>query len=83
MMKKLPSVNMHEAKTNLSALVAKVCKGESVIIAKAGKPLVMLVPLSVDDDCPRVPGRFKGQISIASDFDVTSEKIIAAFEGDV
>ena len=39
------SVNIHEAKTNLSKLVAKAAKGEAFVIAKAGKPLVKVVPL--------------------------------------
>ncbi len=78
----ISSVNIHEAKTNLSALIARVAKGESIIIAKAGKPMVKLVPL-VADDSPRVPGRFKGEISVASDFDETPEHIISAFEGEV
>lgn len=38
--------NMHEAKTHLSRLVAQVVAGQEVIIAKAGKPLVKVVPLS-------------------------------------
>jgi prevent-host-death family protein len=36
-------VNMHEAKTNLSRLVEKVAQGESVVIARAGKPVVRMV----------------------------------------
>lgn len=74
------TVNMHEAKSNLSALVEKALSGEEIIIAKAGKPLVKLVPLTKESH-PRKPGRFKGQISLASDFDETSEEVVAAFEG--
>ena len=39
------TVNMHEAKTHLSRLVDRAAKGEPFIIAKAGKPLVKVVPL--------------------------------------
>ncbi|HSX72724.1 MAG TPA: type II toxin-antitoxin system prevent-host-death family antitoxin, partial [Shinella sp.] len=39
------TVNIHEAKTNLSRLVEQAAKGESFVIAKAGKPLVRVVPL--------------------------------------
>jgi prevent-host-death family protein len=75
------AVNIHEAKTRLSALIARVCKGETIIIAKAGKPVVKLVPI-VNDDRPREPGRFKGKITMAPDFTKTPDDIIAAFEGD-
>lgn len=75
------TVNMHEAKTKLSALVDEAMSGEDVVIAKAGMPLVKLVPLHIDDR-PRTPGRFKDQISIAPDFEETPEEVIAAFEGD-
>ena len=47
----MKSVNMHEAKTNLSRLVAEAAKGEAFVIAKAGKPLVKVVPL--DAPAPR------------------------------
>ncbi len=73
------SVNIHEAKTNLSALIEKVCKGESVIIAKAGKPMVRMIPY-VNDETPRKPGKYKGKIKIAPDFDQTPDEIIDAFE---
>ena len=39
------TVNIHEAKTHLSRLVDEVCEGKEFILAKAGKPLVKLVPL--------------------------------------
>ncbi|MFZ0243782.1 MAG: type II toxin-antitoxin system prevent-host-death family antitoxin [Desulfobacterales bacterium] len=77
----MTAVNMHEAKTNLSVLVKKALAGEDIIISKAGKPLVKLVPVDVDDRV-RIPGRFKGQIKIAPDFDDTPVEIIAGFEGE-
>ena len=73
-------VNMHEAKSKLSSLVKEVLSGKEVVIAKAGKPLVKLIPFQ-QDSRPRVPGRYKNQIEIAPDFDLTSEDIIKAFEG--
>lgn len=75
------TVNMHEAKTRLSVLVKEALAGEEVIIAKAGKPVVKLVPIS-QDRARRLPGRYKGKIKIAADFDVTPEEVIAAFEGE-
>ena len=75
------TVNMHEAKTKLSSLVEAALSGEEVVIARAGTPLVKLVPVGRDAR-PRKPGRFKGMIRMAPDFDQTPEAIIAAFEGD-
>lgn len=75
------TVNMHEAETNLSVLVQEALTGEDIIIAKAGKPLVKLVPVNIDNR-PRTPGRCKGQILMAPDFDETPKEIISAFEGD-
>lgn len=74
------TVNMHEAKTKLSALVKEALAGEEVVIVSAGKPLVKLVPLD-SETRPRVPGRYRGKIAIAPDFDKTSDDLIAAFEG--
>lgn len=61
-------VNIHEAKTHLSKLLARVEAGEEVIIARAGEPVARLVPL---DRRPkrRIPGTLRGQIRIAEDFD--------------
>jgi prevent-host-death family protein len=63
-------VNMHEAKTHLSRLVERAAKGEPFLIAKAGKPLVKVVPL----DAPaasqaRRLGFMAGSISVPDDFD--------------
>lgn len=59
--------NMHEAKTNLSQLVDAALNGEEVIIAKAGKPMVQLVPLQTKPK--RCFGQFQGHFVVASDFD--------------
>jgi prevent-host-death family protein len=63
---------MHDAKSQLSALVDKALAGEEIIIGKAGKPLVKLVPVGTDDS-PRIRGRFQGRIRIAADFDAVDE----------
>src|SRR5262245_54746748 len=47
-------VNIYDAKTHLSRLLAQVVQGEEIIIARAGKPLAKLVPYR-EDDQPRVP----------------------------
>ena len=74
-------VNMHEAKSKLSKLAQKVWEGEKVVIAKAGKPYLDLLPHREERE-PRKPGRLKGQIEIAPDFDETPNEIIKAFEGE-
>lgn len=74
-------VNIHEAKTQLSRLGELVLKGEKVVIAKAGKPYLDLVPHR-ENRKPRTPGRLKGQIRIAEDFDQTPEDVIDTFEDD-
>ena len=75
-------VNIHEAKTNLSRLVEKASKGEEFIIAKAGKPMVKVIPITPEPKPKRVGGFLKGPRGIPSDFDsMGSEEIIALFEG--
>lgn len=73
-------VNMHEAKTRLSELAKRAREGDTVVIARAGEPYVDLVPHRGERP-KRVPGRLKGRIRIAPDFDETPEEIIEAFEG--
>jgi antitoxin (DNA-binding transcriptional repressor) of toxin-antitoxin stability system len=74
-------VNMHEAKPQLSKLGEKVWAGETVVIAKAGKPYLDLLPHKPNQK-PRKPGRYKGQIKISEDFNLSSEKIIAVFNDE-
>lgn len=71
--------NIHEAKTNLSKLIEKALNGEEVVIAKAGKPLVRLVPVVEKEDCF---GMDKGKGWIADDFDDLPEDLLAAFYGE-
>jgi prevent-host-death family protein len=64
------TVNMHEAKTHLSRLVERAAKGEGFIIARAGKPLVKVVPLDARDmSVPRRLGFLVGEIAVPDDFD--------------
>ena len=69
---------MHAAKTQLSKLGELAWQGERVVIAKAGKPYLDLVPHRGSE---RKLGALKGKIWIAPDFDETPEEIIEAFEG--
>jgi prevent-host-death family protein len=71
------TVNIHEAKTHLSRLVDRAAKGEPFIIAKAGKPLVKVVPLDAPTERkPRRLGFLKGYIDVPNDFDTMLEKEI-------
>lgn len=64
------SINMHEAKTHLSRLVAAAADGDPFIIARAGKPVVKVVPLHSPMPAGlRRTGFLNGQISVPPDFD--------------
>lgn len=75
------TVNIHDAKTNLSKLIDKAVKGESFIIAKAGKPLVRVVAIGqTDAPKPRI-GFMKGRISVPDNFDdLGRDEIAGMFE---
>lgn len=66
----MQTVNIHEAKTHLFQLIERASKGEPFIIAKAGKPLVKVVPLNAPDagQVKRL-GFMAGQIAVPDDFD--------------
>jgi prevent-host-death family protein len=75
------SVNIYDAKTRLSELVDRASAGEEIVIAKAGRPAARLVPLRVVREA-RAPGRWRGKLRIAADFDAPlSAEAIASFEG--
>jgi len=73
-------VNVHEAKTHFSRLLARVKNGEEIIIAKAGKPVARLVPIA--EKLPRrAPGSARGTVVIGDDFDAPlPESILHAFD---
>ena len=64
------TVNIHEAKTQLSKLIDQASKGESFVIAKAGKPLVKVTALDtpIGSEVRRL-GFMEGQIVVPDDFD--------------
>lgn len=74
------TVNIHEAKTHFSKLLAAVAKGQRVTICKDGTPVAQLGPL--DAPIPvRRPGLLKGRVTIADDFDASlPPDTLAAFE---
>jgi prevent-host-death family protein len=77
----MTTVNIHEAKTHLSRLLAKVARGDEVIIARGGKPVARLVPVQKARRMEQLLGIDKGRLWIAEDFDEPRpEEILAAFE---
>jgi prevent-host-death family protein len=72
------TVNIHEAKTHLSKLLARVSAGEEIVIAKAGKPVAKLVPVE-EKKGDRPIGMDKGKIWMAPDFDETPEDFLDLF----
>ncbi len=65
------TVNIHEAKTQLSRLVDQAAKGEPFVIAKAGRPLVKVIALNAPEPSQmKRRGFMEGQISVPDDFDV-------------
>ena len=81
----MQTFNIHEAKTQLSKLVEMAAKGESFIIAKAGKPMVKVIALDAPE--PSEVKRFgfmSGQIKVPDDFNTMgAREIQTLFEGDV
>ncbi len=79
-------VNLHEAKTHLSRLVAEAVAGDSFVICKAGKPLVQVTRLAGADEPANPPrrrlGLLAGHCSVPDDFDqIASGEIADLFEG--
>jgi prevent-host-death family protein len=70
----MEQVNVHEAKTQLSKLLARVEQGEEIVIARDGRPVAMLVPHRPARK-RREGGFMKGKIWMADDFDEYDEQI--------
>ena len=74
--------NIHEAKSHLSKLIESALAGEEIIIAKAGKPLVKLIPYQEEKE-PRIPGGWEGKVIMSHDFDdELPANILAQFTGE-
>jgi prevent-host-death family protein len=77
------TVNMHEAKTHLSRLVDRAAKGEPFIIAKAGKPLVKVVPLDAPPEREIKRLGFMPGLNVPDDFDtMCQDEIEKMFYGE-
>ena len=74
-------VNIHEAKTHLSRIIDEVAAGAEVIIAKAGKPMARLSPVTAAAK-PKKLGLLKGKIDVPDDFNAPlPDEVLDAFEG--
>lgn len=63
----METITIHKAKTQLSRLIEKACRGESVVIARGSKPVARLVAIK-DTRGHRKPGALKGRIHIGPEF---------------
>lgn len=76
----MKQVNIHEAKTHLSRLLDQVASGETVIIAKAGKPIARLI--KAEDEAPKMRlGFLKGQVSAGSSIEPSHDLEMARLLG--
>lgn len=80
----MEEINIHQAKTHLSRLVEEAVNGKPFVIAKAGKPMVKVVPLDTPASAQqRRLGFLAGQIRVPRDFDrMGSAEIEKLFGGD-
>ena len=69
------TVNVHQAKTQLSRLLQQVEAGETIVIARAGKPSAQLVPINAQRTGLKPPGAMRDQIHIGADFDASLERL--------
>ncbi|MCX8087094.1 MAG: type II toxin-antitoxin system prevent-host-death family antitoxin [Rhodocyclaceae bacterium] len=70
----MQTINIHDAKTHLSRLVERAARGEAFIIAKAGKPMVKVVPLEAADvGTAQRLGFMAGELAVPEDFDRMGE----------
>ena len=77
----METINIHQAKSQLSRLIERVTAGEEIVIAKAGRPVARLVPVRVSV-APCTPGLMKGRIRVGKDFIAPLPgALLDAFEG--
>lgn len=79
----MQTINIHQAKTQLSRLVEQAAQGEPFVIAKAGKPLVKVMALDAPEAGQRRRlGFMAGQIAVPDDFDRMGDAEIERLFGD-
>jgi prevent-host-death family protein len=75
----MASIGMHEAKTQLSKLVERALDGEEIVVTRHGKPAVRLVPAEPAGGLDALSGAWRGQVTIADDFDELPADLADAF----
>ena len=80
---RMQTVNIHAAKTHLSRLIEQAAQGDSVVIAKSGKPVVKLTAINAPQEAAmRRTGFLTGQIAVPDDFDqIGAHEIARLFDG--
>lgn len=79
----MATINIHEAKTNLSKIIARVVAGEEVVISRSGEPVAKLVPLAEPPKGPSLLGLLRGQIDVPDDFETMFDKEIEEMFGEL
>lgn len=74
-------INIQAAKTQLSRLVEEARAGKDIVLAKAGKPMVRLVPVTSDTGT-RKSGQWASVADVPDDFDAEDARITEMFEGE-
>lgn len=76
-------VTVHQAKTQLSKLIAQALEGEEIVIARGKEPAVRLTPVNAQPRKPRVFGALKGKIAFSeSFFDPLPDDELALWNGE-
>ncbi len=63
----METITIHKAKTQLSRLIEKACRGEEIVIARGKQPVVRLVAIESEGG-KRTPGAWKGKIKLGPEF---------------
>ena len=80
----METVNIHQAKTNLSRLLSRVEHGEEIVISNRGIPIAKLIPFRISLDRRASLGQDRGKFVVPEDFNAPlPDEILRAFEGDV
>ena len=78
----MTTINIHEAKTHFSRLVERAESGETIVVAKAGRPVAQLGPLQPRSPEERRLGFLRGRVSVPDDFDtIGRDQIQELFDG--
>lgn len=76
----MEQVNIHDAKTHLSRLIARVQAGEEIVIARAGKPVALLTPFRELPAGRRALGGDEGLFDVPEEFDDPDPEVVRLFE---